>query len=168
MPVEEGPDGWASADDLDRIAADIDGWFAEMSAENPVLDLAERTQPASDRRWYVRIIGDDKDRTTIWFHLTQRSLHFEANVIPAPQEDHARFYEYFLRRSFTAYGMAFAIGPEDAIYLVGHVPLAHVSQATVDRIVGTVWQYVEETFRPALRIGFAAALAKREAAQNEG
>jgi hypothetical protein len=100
--------------------------------------------------------GEEKDVFTIWFHLRQRTLHYETYVMPAPEEDHARFYEHLLRRNLKLYGAAFAIGDEDAVFLVGQLANEAVTSDELDRILGSLYQWVEQYFRPALRIGFAS------------
>ncbi len=151
--IDVADDGLATDEQLARLDARISGWLARQLEENPILDAVERGEPGT-HRWYVRLRGEEKDRTTIWFTLRQRSLHFEAYVIPAPEENEAAFYEYFLRRNVQLYGMAFAIGDESAVYLVGAVPVGAVDAAVLDRVVGSVWAYVEQSFGAALRIGF--------------
>lgn len=141
--------------ELDAAEARIDAALRRMQAENPVVDAVERGEPG-ERRWYVRVRGEEKDASTIWFTLRQRTLHFECYVLPAPEEQHARFYEHLLRRNLKLYGMHFAIGAEDAAFLVGALPVESVDDDELDRVVGTVYATVEQCFRPALRIGFAS------------
>ena len=43
---------------------------------------------AGERRWYVRLRGEQKDTFTVWFTLRQRTLHYETYVMPAPEENH--------------------------------------------------------------------------------
>ena len=69
----------------------------------------------------MRVRGEQKDTFTIWFHLQQRTLHYETYVMPAPEENHAAFFEHLLRRNRKLYGAAFAIGEEDAVFLVGQL-----------------------------------------------
>ena len=97
-----------------------------------------------------------KDVFTIWFHLRQRTLHYETYVMPAPEENHAAFYEHLLRRNLKLYGGAFAVGDEDAIFLVGQLDNASVDEDELDRVLGSLYAWVEQCFRPALRIGFAS------------
>ena len=54
------------------------------------------------------------------------------------------------------YGLRFAIGAENAVYLVGAIPVADVDEDELDRIVGTAYAYTEQYFRPAMRIGYAS------------
>jgi len=80
-------------------------------------------------------------------------------VMPAPEEDHARFYEHLLRRNLKLVGAAFCIGQEDAVFLAGTLPVHAVDEGELDRILGSMYAYVEQCFRPALRIGFASRFA---------
>ena len=150
MPTEA-----ASSAQLDALEARIDAWLGRQLEENPILVAVDRGEPG-ERRWYVRLAGEEKDYTTIWFTLGQRTLHYETFVMPAPEENHAQFYEHLLRRNYRMVGAKFAIGPEDAAFLVGHLPLAVIDEDELDRIVGSMFAYVEQFFRPALRIGYAS------------
>jgi hypothetical protein len=145
----------APPEELDRLEAAIDGWLANFQAEHDVVAAVDRGEPG-ERRWYVRMAGEEKDFTTVWLTLQQRALHVETYVMPAPEENHAQFYEHLLRRNRQTRMLWFTIGDEDAVFLVGQVPLGLVDEPTVDRVLGSMYQYVEAFFRPALRIGFAS------------
>lgn len=146
----------SNPEDLDAIERRIDAWLATQMADNPVVAAVERDTESGERRWFVRVRGEAKDVFTIWFHLRQRTLHYETYVMPAPEEQHARFYEHLLRRNLKLYGAAFAIGDEDAVFLVGQLANAAIAEDELDRILGSLYHWVEQYFRPALRIGFAS------------
>jgi hypothetical protein len=146
----------SSADELAALDARIDAWLAEQLADNPIVAAVERDVESGERRWFVRVRGEQKDVFTIWFHLRQRTLHYETYVMPAPEENHAAFYEHLLRRNLKLYGAAFAIGDEDAVFLVGQLANAAVSDDELDRVLGSLYAWVEQFFRPALAIGFAS------------
>ena len=146
--------------ELDAVEALIDAWLQRELGENPILVAVDRGEPG-ERRWYVRLRGEEKDFTTIWLTLGQRTLQYETYVMPAPEENQAEFYEHLLRRNAKLVGAQFCIGGENAVYLVGAFPTSalrdpHVAAAELDRIVGSVYACVEQCFRPALRIGFAS------------
>jgi hypothetical protein len=143
----------AAPDELDQVATLIDVWASAQLHDNDPVQAVEHGEPGQ-RRWYIRLAGEEKASFTIWFTLRQRSLFFETYVLPAPQENRAEFYEYLLRRNQTLHGMAFSIGDEDAIFLSGHVPVDSVDTDELDRIAGSIYAYVERFFGPALRIGF--------------
>lgn len=145
----------ASPEELDRLEAFIDDWLAAAAADNPAIDAVERG-PADERRWYVRITGEEKDVWTIWLALGQRTLGYTTYLVPAPEENHARFYEHLLRRNRALTGLKLEIGPEDAVYLSGSTPLAQVTAAALDHILGSLYAAVELIFRPAMRIGYAS------------
>lgn len=132
----------------------IERWLERQRADNPLLAAVDREPGAY--RWYVRLRGEEKDFTTIWLTLGQRTLHYETYFMPAPEEHHAELYDFLLRRNHRLFGMRFAIGPEDAIYLVGQMPLAAVTADELDRIVGSTYAYAEQWFRPAMRLGYAS------------
>jgi hypothetical protein len=146
----------SSAVELEALAARMEAWLARQAADNPVVDAVVRDEESGERRWFVRVRGEQKDVFTIWFHLRQRTLHYETYVMPAPEENHARFYEHLLRRNRKLYGAAFAIGEEDAIFLAGQIDDAWVDDDELDRILGSLYLWTEQFFRPALRIGFAS------------
>ena len=142
--------------ELEALATRVDAWLARQLEENPVVAAVERDVESGERRWFVRVTGDAKDVFTIWFHLRQRTLHYETYVMPAPEENHAAFYEHLLRRNLKLYGAAFAIGDEHAVFLVGQLDNAAVDDDALDRVLGSLYAWVEQFFRPALRIGFAS------------
>jgi hypothetical protein len=148
-PAPSGPE------DLDRLEATIDSWVQRQRAENPTIAAVDRGEPG-DRRWYVRMAGEQKDTFTIWFTLGQRTLRYETYVMPAPEENHREFYEHLLRRNLKLYGAAFAIGEEDAVFLLGQLANEAITDDELDRVLGSLYQWVEQFFRPALRIGFAS------------
>lgn len=144
-----------SAAELDEVEARIDAWLAVELAENPVVAAVDRGEPG-ERRWYVRLRGEEKDTFTIWFTLGQRTLHYETYVMPAPIENLAEFYEHLLRRNLRLYGAAFAIGAEDAVFLVGQLGAQAIDEGELDRLLGSIYAWVEQFFRPAMRIGYAS------------
>ncbi|MCY3924618.1 MAG: YbjN domain-containing protein, partial [bacterium] len=114
----------------------------------------ERAEPPL-RRWYIRLAGEEKPVFSVWLTLRQRSLHFETYFVPAPEENAARLYEYCLRRNLKLRGARFAIGAEDAVFLLGEVAAGDVDDDELDRILGTLYEATERHFRPAMRIGYA-------------
>ena len=145
----------ATVEELDRIEASIDEWARRELAENPLVLAVDRAERGI-RRWYVRLSGEEKEFTTVWLTIHQRTLQYETYVLPAPEENHAAVYEQLLRRNLRFNGAAFAIGDEDAIYLKGQIPVDTVTPDELDRIVGSLYAYVEQCFRPALRLAFAS------------
>lgn len=146
----------ATPEELARHAQVIEEWLAQQLAENPAVAAVERDSDGGERRWVVRVSGEEKATFSVWFHLRQRTLHVETYVMPAPEEQHALFYEHLLRRNLKFHGFAFAIGAEDGVFLIGEVPVERIDHDELDRLLGSTYQYVEQCFRPAMRIGYAS------------
>ena len=142
--------------ELDALEARIEAWLERQLDENPVVAATERDVESGERRWFVRVHGEQKDVFSIWFHLRQRTLHYETYVMPAPEENHAQFYEHLLKRNLKLYGAAFAVGDEDAVFLVGQLGNDCIDDDELDRVLGSIYVWVEQFFRPALRIGYAS------------
>jgi hypothetical protein len=147
-----------TADELDTVETLIEVWLHRTLDENPLLVAVERDADAGpgDRRWFARLAGEDKDTFTLRLTLRQRMLHYETYMMPGPEENHARFFKYLLARNRQLVGVSFCLGEEEAVFLVGAVPVATLDDRVLDRILGTVWASVERCFRAALMIGFAS------------
>jgi hypothetical protein len=145
------------------LAARIDGWLASIAAGNPNIAAIDRgtsdDTSSGDPRWYVRMLGEEKDFTTVWLTLGQRTLRYETYVMPAPEEQAELLYEHLLRRNDRLVGAHFSIGLEDAVYLRGELPVGALSEGELDRVLGTLYATVEQCFRALLRIGFASRFA---------
>ncbi|MDW3215942.1 MAG: YbjN domain-containing protein [Ilumatobacteraceae bacterium] len=138
----------------------IDGWLDEFADGNPMIAAVDRgtsdDTSFGEPRWYVRMIGEEKDFTTVWLTLGQRMLRYETYVMPAPEENQAEVMEFVLRRNDQLVGAHFSVGAEDALYLRGELPDIAVTADEIDRVLGTVYTTVEATFRPLLRLAFAS------------
>ena len=151
--------GRASAAELDAVAKLIDEWADRQLRAGSSLVAVDHDPEA--RRWYARMRGEAKAVITVWLTLRERSLHYETQVMPAPEENVEACYEYLLRRNAGLIGMRFALGAEDAVYLVGQTPVPEVDEAELDRIVGSAYAYTEECFPTAMAIGYASRFRPR-------
>ena len=148
----------ASTEHLAAVAARIDAWLEHQLATNPMVAALDRGEPG-EHRWYLRVRGVEKEVFTIWWTLRQRTLHYETYVLPHPAERRDEVFEFLLRRNAKIYGAAFSIGVEDAVFLAGQLAVDHVDEAQLDRILGTLWEWTERTFRPAMRVAFGDRFA---------
>ncbi|MBT4985932.1 MAG: hypothetical protein HOJ85_08890 [Ilumatobacter sp.] len=147
-----------TGEQLAVLERQIDEWLGELDANHDHIVAVDRS-PDDDVRWFVRMRGDDKDFTTVWLTLGQRTLRYETYVMPAPEENHAQLYEHVLRRNDRLVGAHFSIGVEDAIFLRGEVPVDRVDRNELDRVLGTLYAQVEQCFTGMIRIGFASRFA---------
>ena len=145
---------------LARIERQIDEWLGRARASHKNILAIDRAE-GDEFRWYVRMSGEEKDFTTIWFTLGQRTLRYETYVMSAPEQNETLLYETVLRRNEKLVGAHFSIGLEDAIYLRGEIGLRALNESELDRIIGTLYATVELVFWPLLEIGYAKAAALR-------
>lgn len=140
---------------LARIERQIDEWLSRAKANNDLILAIDRSTE-QEIRWYVRMSGEEKEFTTVWLTLGQRTLRFETYVMPAPEENAQVLYETLLRRNEKLVGAHFSIGQEDAVFLRGEIPLAALNEQELDRLIGTLYSTVEQSFGSLIRIGFAS------------
>jgi hypothetical protein len=145
--------------DLDSLEGQITGWLLDMQGRNESIAAVDRGE-IGERRWYVRMRGEEKEFTTVWITLGQRTLKYETYVMPAPEENAEQLYENLLRRNESLVGAHFSIGIEDAMFLRGEMPLRMVDEAELDRVIGTLYATVERVFPVIIRIGFASRFAE--------
>jgi hypothetical protein len=156
--------GLTREDERESVAATVDRWMAEQLRTGGPMVAGERqdvTDRTASHRWYLRFRGEEKDFITVWLSLRQRTLHHEAQFMPAPAERVAETLQYLMRRNADLYGMAFCLGEEDAVYLVGRVPATLVDDDELDRIAGSSVMYVDEHFPTAMTLGHPGIYRRR-------
>jgi hypothetical protein len=116
--------------------------------------------------YLIRLEGQHKLATMTWLIVGQHSLQVEAFFCRQPDENHAAFYRFLLERNGRTYGVHFALDATGDVHLTGRLPLAAVSDTEIDRLLGCVLAYSDETFNEALKIGFGTAI-RREWAWRE-
>jgi len=121
------------------------------------LDFAE----PSPEQFFVKLPGTHKLFTNAWLVVGQHGLLVEAFVCRRPDENFEEFYAFLLRRNTRMYAVSFALDKAGDVYLVGRLPLGGITPEEVDRLLGSVLQYADESFDLLLEIGFASSI-KRE------
>jgi len=144
--------------DLELLDRQISEWLAAMAVRDGNIVAIDRGE-ADEHRWYVRMRGEEKEFTTVWLTLGQRTLRYETYVMPHPEENAEALWEHLLRRNESLVGAHFSIGIEDAVFLRGELLVGSVNEQEVDRVVGTLWSTVERVFPFIIRIGFASRFA---------
>ena len=160
MPVIE----LSEDDERQAVVALVDAWAdRELAAEGPLLavEKIEVTDRTATHRWLLRFAGEEKDFITLWLTFHQRTLHYETQLMPAPEHNVEDVLTYLLRRNGHLIQMAFAFGPEDAIYLMGRTPAALLDEDELDRITGCSVMYVDDHFPTAMTLAFPGQYRRR-------
>ena len=111
-------------------------------------------------QFFVKLPGQHKLATNCWLVVGQHALLVEAFVCRKPDENHEAFQRFLLRRNARMYAVAFSLDKAGDVYLVGRLPLHAVTAEEVDRILGCVLQYADESFDPLLELGFASSIRR--------
>jgi hypothetical protein len=104
--------------------------------------------------------GERKLATPCRLVVGDHALGVHAFVCRNPDENHEGVYRWLLGRNLRLYGVAFAIDHAGDIYLDGRLALESVTPEAVDRLLGSVLTYADESFNTILELGFAASIRR--------
>ena len=117
----------------------------------------ERT---GEHSYAVTLPGTHKLKTLCNLIVGEHALRIEAFVMRQPDENREELWAWLLQRNARMYGVAFAIdGPGD-VYLTGRLSLHAVTADELDRLLGAVVTYADESFNPMLEIGFGTSILR--------
>lgn len=141
----------------------IDEFCAEWSASGHLLGMEHR--PVTDRtatdRWVLRFKGVEKDVIALWLTLGQRTVSVEAEVMPAPEESVAEVHAFALVRNRSLFGLSYALGREDALYLIARLPAASIDASELDRLCGAFVSEVDEVYPTVMTLGYPKHYRRR-------
>jgi hypothetical protein len=133
---------------------------ATAAIESALADLGLPAERPQHHSFLVRLAGQRKLATLTWLIVGTHSVLVEAFFCRQPDENHAAFYRFLLERNGRMYGVHFAVDEVGDVHLVGRLPLASVSAEEIDRVLGCVLTYSDDTFNQALKIGFASSIRR--------
>ena len=108
----------------------------------------------------VTLPGTRKLQTPCRLDVGAHALGVHAFVARHPDENHEAVYRWLLERNLKLYGVAFAVDHNGDIYLDGRVPLDSVDADEIDRLLGSVLSYADDSFNTILELGFATSIRK--------
>ena len=113
-----------------------------------------------EKTFLITLPGEKKLQTHCALIVGDHSLSINAFVIRKPDDNEAAVHHWCMSKNASMYGLAFAINELGDIYLVGRLPLAAVTAAELDKVIGSVLQYSDSSFNPLLELGFANAIRR--------
>ena len=102
----------------------------------------------------VRMDQEARDASTIWWSPGQRSLAAELYLIPAPAKNAESVYRLILTRNRTTYRCWYSLADDGSVVLRSRTVNSDVTRQVLDSVVGEMYEQVEITFRPLLRLAF--------------
>lgn len=146
-----------------ELGATVAAW-QRLWRENGLVGEVEHAEHADSKghyHWMIRLRGDEKDVIALWLTLRQRTVHFEVQVMPAPEENLETLYRFLLVKNADLRDLHLAIGPENGIYLVAQIPVGDVTLERLDEVVGAAVHYVDEIYPTAMSMGLASLYRRR-------
>jgi len=126
----------------------IERWIAD---EESSVEYAEQV----DDQIAVRMRQDAREASTVWWSPGQRSLTAELFVIPEPQTNQDSVYRLALDRNRSTFRVHYALARDGGIVLRSRLANESVSVELLDLVLGELYDQVEMTFRPLVRMAFA-------------
>jgi hypothetical protein len=117
-------------------------------------------ESTGDSAYVVTLPGTHKLKTVCNLIVGEHALRIEAFVMRQPDENREELWAWLLRRNARMYGVAFSIDQAGDVYLTGRVALNALDEDELDRLLGSVLTYADESFDPMLEIGFGAAIRR--------
>jgi hypothetical protein len=115
---------------------------------------------AGETSYVVTLPGTHKLKTLCNLVIGDHALRIEAFVMRQPDENREELWAWLLQRNARMYGVAFSIDSVGDVYLIGRVSLPAVTPDELDRLLGSVLTYADESFDPMLEIGFGSAIRR--------
>ena len=132
------------------------------------VETVRATLADSDLTWKAISAGgftverprEKKLATPCRLDVGRHAFGVHAFVARHPDENHERVYRWLLERNLKLFGVSFAVDAAGDIYLDGRLPLAAVTPEEIDRLLGAVLTYADESFNTILELGFATSIRK--------
>lgn len=110
--------------------------------------------------YVVTLPGTHKLKTACNLIVGEHALRIEAFVMRRPDERHEDLWAWLLRRNARMYGVSFSIDASGDVYLTGRVSLKGLDEDELDRLLGAVLTYADESFDTMLEIGFGTSIRR--------
>jgi hypothetical protein len=142
-----------------------DGLTGEQQQEAEVIrtTLADgdlEWEETADGVFDVVLPGQRKLQTPVRLEVGPHALSVHAFVCRKPDENFEAVYRWLLERNLKMFGVAFALDALGDIFLDARLPLSVVTPDEVDRLLGSVLTYADESFNQILELGFASSIRK--------
>jgi len=117
-------------------------------------------QRLDERTFAVALPGEKRLKTACLLTVGAHALEIEAFVLRAPEENREQVYAWLLQRNARTYAVSWSIDGAGDVYLAGRVPLASITAAELDRILGSVLEYADGSFNTLLEMGFGSSIRR--------
>jgi hypothetical protein len=141
-------------------AGRADGTDAAATIREVLTDSDLEWDEAAPGTFDVVLPGERKLKTPLRLEVGPHALGVHAFVCRKPDENHEAVYRWMLERNMRMYGVAFALDAVGDLFLDARLPLAAVTAEEVDRLLGAVLQYADDSFNVLLSLGFTSSIRR--------
>lgn len=138
----------------DPLVAEIDGFLRSQRDEITILGSREGV-------WDLMIPSYWKESIAVTLELGERNLRAESFFMRAPEDNRAETYHLFLQRNRRGGPWRFAASEAGDVSLEAVLPRAAVSAEELDRLLGRLVTLVDETYVPAMKLGYETGLEEQ-------
>jgi hypothetical protein len=139
-----------------------------MLTSSSASELIERVLTERELEWdttgpgayVVSLPGTHKLKTACNLIVGEHALRVEAFVMRQPDERREELWAWLLRRNARMYAVSFSIDASGDVYLTGRVSLKSLDEDELDRLLGSVLTYADESFDTMLEIGFGTSIRR--------
>lgn len=117
-------------------------------------------EEVSGPTFVITLPGVKKLKTNVAMTVGPHAVSISAFVARCPEENSSSVHAWLLEKNRRLYGVAFSIDQYGDIYLTGRVALRAIDDDELDRLLGSVLEYADESFNPILELGFLGAMQR--------
>lgn len=102
----------------------------------------------------MRMRQETRDTSTVWWTPRRRSLAAELLVLPAPERNVEGCYRLALDRNRSTFRCWYSLDSDGGIVLRARLANEEITPEVLDSVLGELYEQVEVTFRPLVRLAF--------------
>lgn len=129
----------------------IEGWLDDPESD---VEYAEEVATDTGPMIAVRMRQEVRDASTVWWTPGERTLTAEVGMIPAPRLNHDEVFRLALVRNRSLFRVAYALSADGGVVVRSRLPNEAVTIGLLDAVLGELYEQVEVSFRPFLRLAF--------------
>lgn len=135
-------------------AAVVEAYLRDRAEDVTVLGTREGA-------WDLLLPSYWKESIAVSLELGERHLRAEAFFMRAPEDNRAEAYLLFLQRNLRSGPWRFSANEAGDLLLLALLPRAAVTEEEIDRLLGTLVQVTDDTYVPAMKLGYERGLEEQ-------
>ena len=139
----------------ERAAGVVHGYLGETPPEGVTL------LGSGNGVWDLLVESYWKETIGVTLEVGDRTLRAESFFMRAPEENRAETYHLLLQRNQRSGPWRFCANEAGDVVMLAFVPLEALTEESLDALLGTLVTVSDETYVPAMKLGYKEALAEQ-------